>query len=183
MKSSLSIEAPEMLDPASGRTSAESWFARQKAAPAEAWWMRYLERHPVHVSAITVFERVRGHALLARRCVVAVEPPGCGARPVGLSGGPWVRVAGGTRGGQHRDRNMRIAASTANAATACGSSVALLFFDFRLRQPGRVGALPIPGRTRTWSPFYRPPRSHSRSNFASFSATGRNLVSEGSPCS
>jgi predicted nucleic acid-binding protein len=28
--------------------------------------MRYLERHPVHVSVITVFERVRGYALLAR---------------------------------------------------------------------------------------------------------------------
>lgn len=28
--------------------------------------MRYLECHPVHVSAITVFERVRGYALLAR---------------------------------------------------------------------------------------------------------------------
>ena len=28
--------------------------------------MRYLESHPVHVSAVTVFERVRGYALLAR---------------------------------------------------------------------------------------------------------------------
>jgi predicted nucleic acid-binding protein len=59
-----------MLDPASGPflfdTSAESWFARQQAAPAQRWWVRYLERHSVHVSAITVFERVRGYALLAR---------------------------------------------------------------------------------------------------------------------
>ena len=69
MESSRSIEA-KVLDPASGPflfdTSAESWFARQKGAPAQEWWMRYLERHPVHVSAITVFERVRGYAQLAR---------------------------------------------------------------------------------------------------------------------
>ncbi len=59
-----------MLDPASGPflfdTSAEGWFARQKMAPAQEWMLLYLERHPVHVSAITVFERVRGYALLAQ---------------------------------------------------------------------------------------------------------------------
>lgn len=59
-----------MLDPTSGPflfdTSAESWFARQNAAPAQDWWIRYLESHPVHVYAVTVFERVRGYALLAR---------------------------------------------------------------------------------------------------------------------
>lgn len=59
-----------MLDPGSGPflfdTSAESWFARQKAGPELDWWMRYLENHPVHISAVTVFERVRGYALLAR---------------------------------------------------------------------------------------------------------------------
>ena len=59
-----------MLDPISGPflfdTSAEGWFARQKTAHAQEWMIRYLERHPVHVSAITVFERVRGYALLAR---------------------------------------------------------------------------------------------------------------------
>lgn len=59
-----------MLDPISGPflfdTSAEGWFARQKTAHAQEWMIRYLERHPVHVSTITVFERVRGYALLAR---------------------------------------------------------------------------------------------------------------------
>jgi predicted nucleic acid-binding protein len=59
-----------LLDPAAGPflfdTSAESWFARQKEAPAQNWWKRYLESHPVHISAVTVFERVRGYALLAR---------------------------------------------------------------------------------------------------------------------
>ena len=59
-----------MLDPMSGPflfdTSAEGWFARQKTAHAQEWMMKYLERHPIHVSAITVFERVRGYALLAR---------------------------------------------------------------------------------------------------------------------
>jgi hypothetical protein len=28
---------------------------------------KYLSRHPLHVSAVTVFERVRGYAILARR--------------------------------------------------------------------------------------------------------------------
>ena len=59
-----------MLDPASGPflfdTSAESWFARQKEGSAQDWWMRYLGSHPVHVSAVTVFELVRGYTLLAR---------------------------------------------------------------------------------------------------------------------
>ena len=59
-----------MLDPTAGPflfdTSAEGWFARQKTASAQEWMIRYLERHPVHVSALTVFERVRGYALLAR---------------------------------------------------------------------------------------------------------------------
>ncbi len=59
-----------MLDPGLGPllfdTSAEGWFARQRTAPAQEWMLRYLERHPVHVSAMTVFERVRGYALLAR---------------------------------------------------------------------------------------------------------------------
>jgi predicted nucleic acid-binding protein len=70
MESSLRIGVRGVLDPASGPflfdTSAESWFARQKEAPAQDWWMRYLQSHPVHISAVTVFERVRGYALLAR---------------------------------------------------------------------------------------------------------------------
>jgi predicted nucleic acid-binding protein len=75
MASSLSTGAKQVLDPSSGPflfdTSAESWFARQKAAPAQDWWLRYLESHPVHISAVTVFERVRGYALLARDASLA----------------------------------------------------------------------------------------------------------------
>jgi predicted nucleic acid-binding protein len=47
-------------------TSAESWFARVRESGAADWWREYLTRHPVHVSSITVFERVRGYALLWR---------------------------------------------------------------------------------------------------------------------
>ena len=45
-------------------TSAESWFARVGETGAARWWREYLQRHPVHVSSITVFERMRGYALL-----------------------------------------------------------------------------------------------------------------------
>lgn len=45
-------------------TSAESWLARTKDAPAQDWFAGYLSRHRVNVSAITVIERVRGYALL-----------------------------------------------------------------------------------------------------------------------
>ena len=47
-------------------TSAESWFARVGDPGAARWWREYLRRHPVHVSAITVFERIRGYAMLWR---------------------------------------------------------------------------------------------------------------------
>lgn len=36
--------------------------------------MRYLESHLVHVSAVTVFERVRGYALLARDASASKRP-------------------------------------------------------------------------------------------------------------
>ena len=59
-----------MLHPAFGPflfdTSAESWLARS-TQPGIAQWLRdYLSRHQVHVSAVTVLERVRGYSLLAR---------------------------------------------------------------------------------------------------------------------
>lgn len=60
-----------MLDPRWGPflfdTSAESWFAREQSPAATAWRTSYLAQHPLHISAITVFERVRGYATLARR--------------------------------------------------------------------------------------------------------------------
>jgi predicted nucleic acid-binding protein len=59
-----------VIDPAWGPflfdTSAESWFARNPSQPAALWWRAYRLRHQVHVSAVTVVERVRGYAMLWR---------------------------------------------------------------------------------------------------------------------
>ena len=46
--------------------SAESWFARAGEPHATDWWRGYLQRHPVHVSSITVYERIHGYAMLWR---------------------------------------------------------------------------------------------------------------------
>jgi len=60
-----------MIDPAWGPflfdTSAESWLARTREPGLERWFAEYLSRHPVHVSAVTLVERIRGYALLWRR--------------------------------------------------------------------------------------------------------------------
>jgi predicted nucleic acid-binding protein len=60
-----------MIDPAWGPflfdTSAESWLARTREPGLERWFAEYLSRHPVHVSAVTVVERIRGYALLWQR--------------------------------------------------------------------------------------------------------------------
>jgi predicted nucleic acid-binding protein len=57
-----------MVDPASGPflfdTSAESWLARSADPGAIDWMRAYLSRYEVHVSAITVLERIRGYSLL-----------------------------------------------------------------------------------------------------------------------
>ena len=45
-------------------TSAESWFARVSEPGAAGWWRKYLGRNLVHVSSVTVFERMRGYAML-----------------------------------------------------------------------------------------------------------------------
>lgn len=56
------------MDPSQGPflfdTSAESWLARTGEPSAAAWWRGYLGSHPVHVSAVTIFERVRGYAMV-----------------------------------------------------------------------------------------------------------------------
>lgn len=52
-------------------TSAESWFARKGGEIAARWFAEYLTRHRVHISAVTVMERIRGYALLRAR--VAAE--------------------------------------------------------------------------------------------------------------
>jgi predicted nucleic acid-binding protein len=60
-----------MVNPASGPflfdTSAESWLARSQDSAVKGWFRRYLSLHEVHVSSVTVVERVRGYALLWRR--------------------------------------------------------------------------------------------------------------------
>lgn len=48
-------------------TSAESWIARSSDPDVLLWLRRYLSHHQLHVSAITVLERIRGYALLWRR--------------------------------------------------------------------------------------------------------------------
>ena len=60
-----------MVNPAYGPflfdTSAESWLARSDDRAVREWLREYLAHNLVHVSAITVTERVRGYALLWRR--------------------------------------------------------------------------------------------------------------------
>jgi predicted nucleic acid-binding protein len=60
-----------MVDPRSGPflfdTSAESWLARTPQPRFERWFAEYLSKHRVHVSSITVVERIRGYALLSQR--------------------------------------------------------------------------------------------------------------------
>lgn len=60
-----------MISPAWGPflfdTSAESWLARSHNSAVNSWFGEYLSLHPVHVSAITIAERIRGYAILAQR--------------------------------------------------------------------------------------------------------------------
>jgi predicted nucleic acid-binding protein len=60
-----------LVDPAFGPflfdTSAESWLVRSSDPTVLEWFEKYLKLHSVHVSAITVVERMRGYALLLAR--------------------------------------------------------------------------------------------------------------------
>lgn len=56
------LAAPCVFD-----TSAESWFARADHPDVQAWFIRYLELHPVYVSAVTVIERMTGYNLAMRQ--------------------------------------------------------------------------------------------------------------------
>jgi predicted nucleic acid-binding protein len=51
-------------------TSAESWLDRSTDPEVRRWLNAYVELHSVHVSAITVMERMRGFALSIQR-----DPP------------------------------------------------------------------------------------------------------------
>jgi len=55
-------------------TSAESWFARVVDQGAARWWREYLQRNPVHVSSITVLERIRGYSMLWRTANLGRRP-------------------------------------------------------------------------------------------------------------
>lgn len=48
-------------------TSAESWLTRQDSEQVRGWLIRYLESHPVYVSAITVVERLTGYSVAIAR--------------------------------------------------------------------------------------------------------------------
>jgi len=60
-----------MLNPAAGPflfdTSAESWLGRAERSEALRWMRGYLLHYEIHISAVTVMERVRGYSLLWRR--------------------------------------------------------------------------------------------------------------------
>jgi predicted nucleic acid-binding protein len=60
-----------MIDPASGPylfdTSAEGWLARNVSTVAGGWLRGYLSFHRVHISAVTVVERIRGYSILWQR--------------------------------------------------------------------------------------------------------------------
>jgi predicted nucleic acid-binding protein len=60
-----------MINPGSGPflfdTSAESWLGRAAHSEVIAWMREYLAHHEIHISAVTVMERVRGYSLLWRR--------------------------------------------------------------------------------------------------------------------
>lgn len=54
-------------------TSAESWLARTTQPAALDWMRGYLSVHQVHISAVTILERIRGYSLLWRRAPGPVE--------------------------------------------------------------------------------------------------------------
>jgi len=60
-----------MLNPAGGPflfdTSAESWLGRSEKPEVRQWMREYLSHYEIHLSAVTVLERIRGYALLWRR--------------------------------------------------------------------------------------------------------------------
>src|SRR5260370_34800574 len=91
---------PFLLD-----TSAESWLARSNDSMVRDWFRAYLSLHQVHVSAVTVIERIRGYALLSRRAQEQRRETIEGARLAALRqlGHVWPRdtpdrvVAGGAQ--------------------------------------------------------------------------------------
>ena len=56
------VDGPFLFD-----TSAESWLGRAERYETLEWMREYLLHHEIHISAVTVMERVRGYSLLWRR--------------------------------------------------------------------------------------------------------------------
>jgi predicted nucleic acid-binding protein len=60
-----------VIDPASGPflfdTSAESWLEQPGDSEFSRWVRAYLSHHSIHISAITVLERVRGYSSVWQR--------------------------------------------------------------------------------------------------------------------
>jgi len=60
-----------VIDPASGPfvfdTSAESWLEQPGDSEFSRWMLSYLSQHPIHISAVTVLERVRGYSSVWQR--------------------------------------------------------------------------------------------------------------------
>jgi len=78
-----------MISPAWGPflfdTSAESWLVRSQNSAVNSWFGEYLSLHQVHVSAVTIAERIRGYAILAQRANAAEREAAEAARIAYLS--------------------------------------------------------------------------------------------------
>jgi predicted nucleic acid-binding protein len=60
-----------VIDPASGPflfdTSAESWLEQPRDSEFSRWMRAHLSHHSIHISAITVLERIRGYSSVWQR--------------------------------------------------------------------------------------------------------------------
>jgi predicted nucleic acid-binding protein len=56
-------------------TSAESWLGRAESSEVRDWVRSHFSHHEMHVSAVTVMERLRGYSVLWRRAHADRRPP------------------------------------------------------------------------------------------------------------
>lgn len=69
-------------------TSAESWLARSTEESVRAWFIAYMERHPVLISAVTVIERLSGYNSAMRQADSDDARIRLGQRRAGYVGNP-----------------------------------------------------------------------------------------------
>lgn len=69
-------------------TSAESWLVRQDSEEVRGWLIRYLESHPVYISAITVVERLTGYSAAIARAASDEDRSPLRARRAAYPGDP-----------------------------------------------------------------------------------------------